>query len=56
MITSHGFTSFPKVTFYYTGYLRTLNKMLHINFIHITSITSDIKGYIIDIDLNEFRA
>lgn len=56
MITSHGFTSFPKVTFYYTGYLRTLNKMLHINFIHITSITSDIKGYIIDIDLNEFHA
>lgn len=30
--------------------------MIHINFIHITSITSDIKGYIIDIDLNEFRA
>lgn len=30
--------------------------MLNINSVHIASITPDIKGYIIDIDLSEFYA
>jgi len=56
VIANHGFISFPKVTFYYTAYLRTLNKKLNFSFIHITCITPDIKGYFIDIDLSEFHA
>lgn len=30
--------------------------MANINFVHIASITPDIKSYIIDIDLSEFYA
>lgn len=30
--------------------------MLNISFVHIASITPDIKGYIVDIDLGEFYA